>query len=131
MRLSHQSIANSQELIYMHHNRFAQSQQHRIQHYAVTSGAFDFFNILTSPRVNEDTGNLVTSESLALIPANRNTLHVYRAYAEARLLVPEHRECLCRQATSLWLAAMQHLGGWYCIASQRYGDYRAKNIGWC
>ena len=33
----------------MHINRSALSQQHRVQHYAATNNAFDFFNMLTSP----------------------------------------------------------------------------------
>lgn len=33
----------------MHINRSALSQQHRVQHYAATNDAFDFFNTLTSP----------------------------------------------------------------------------------
>lgn len=48
IRLSHQTIAITQEPAHMNHNRFVQTQQHRIQHYAATSGAFDFFNMLTS-----------------------------------------------------------------------------------
>lgn len=33
----------------MHINRSALSQQHRVQHYAATHNAFDYFNMLTSP----------------------------------------------------------------------------------
>lgn len=51
IRLSHQTIAITQKPAHMHHNRFVHSQQHRIQHYAATSGAFDFFNMLTSPEL--------------------------------------------------------------------------------
>lgn len=51
VRLSRQTIATKQEPAHMHHNRFLQSQQHRIQHYAAASGAFDFFNMLTSPEL--------------------------------------------------------------------------------
>ena len=35
----------------MHNNRSALSKQHRVQRYAATNDAFDFFNMLTSPEL--------------------------------------------------------------------------------
>jgi len=35
----------------MHNNRSALSKQHRVQCYAATNDAFDFFNMLTSPEL--------------------------------------------------------------------------------
>src|ERR1039457_1197141 len=49
VRFSRQTIATTQEPARMHINCSALSQQDRVQHYAATNNAFDFFNMLTSP----------------------------------------------------------------------------------
>ena len=64
----------------MHINRSALSQQHRVQHYAVASDAFSFFNQLTSPELLDTLESTLPDHRERLFPPTE-TLSMFLAQA--------------------------------------------------
>ena len=80
VRFSRQTIATTQEPAHMHINRSALSHQHRIQHYAATNDAFDFFNRLTSPDLLDTLEAALPNHRERLFPPTE-TLSMFLAQA--------------------------------------------------
>ena len=64
----------------MHINRSALSKQHRVQHYAAASDAFDFFNMLTSPDLLDTLETSLPEHRERLFPPTE-TLSMFLAQA--------------------------------------------------
>lgn len=64
----------------MHINRSALSQQHRVQRYAATNDAFDYFNMLTSPDLLETLESSLPDHRERLFPPTE-TLSMFLAQA--------------------------------------------------
>lgn len=64
----------------MHINRSALPQQHRVKHYAAANGAFDFFNMLTSPTLLDTMEASLPEHRERLFPPTE-TLSIFLAQA--------------------------------------------------